>query len=171
MALSPKMLELQDAMNFYGDTTLRNYDLIHKFGDEVTCALADYLGEGAEAFGVNPEKDWTHKNGDHRDAKYSTFRNGYLQIEPVLMGVAIKIPHSKDDGAYWIRVVAEMVVAGNMLTVHVGGNAARGIPLEYSARDVERVQEMIFECARDTMRNPAEDATTEGRRRIGFVDT
>lgn len=169
MPLSPKMLELQAAMDLYGNTTLRNFRLTHKFGDEVTYGLTAFLGEGALAFGVNPEGDWSHRKGDHRDAKFSTYHEGYLRIEPVLMGVAIRIPHSVDDGEYWIRVVVEMIIAGDMLTVHVGKHTARGIALSYSAQDVERVQEMIFECARDTMRHPAEEATTERRFRIGFL--
>ena len=55
MALSPKMLELQRAMDFYGDTTLRNFTTAHKFGDEITYTMTEYLGEGAQVIGVNPE--------------------------------------------------------------------------------------------------------------------
>jgi len=57
------------------------------------------------------------------------------------------------------------------MAVRVGGKSVHGISPDYSEKDIERVQEMIFECARDTMRNPAEDATNEGCRRIGFMNT
>jgi hypothetical protein len=169
MALSERMLELQAAMDFYGDTTGRLYMISHKFGDEITYTLAEYLGEGARVLGVPPEGEWTHQKGEHRDAKYSTYRSGYLRIEPILMGVAIKIPHSKDSGAYWIRVTIEMVLVGDTITVHVGEKSLRGIPVEYSKNDVERVHEMIFECARNTMLHPASEATSKGSGRIGFI--
>lgn len=84
--------------------------------------------------------------------------------------MAIRIPHSKDDGAYWIRVVVEMEFVGDGINVQVGEKALRGVPVEYSKADVERVQDMIFTCARDTMKNPAAEATGQGRTRIGFVN-
>ena len=67
------------------------------------------------------------------------------------MGVAIRIPHSKDEGAYWIRVIVEMEFMGNTISVTVGDDKLRNISIEYSKADVASVQEMIFTCARDTM--------------------
>jgi hypothetical protein len=141
VALSAKMLELQKAMDFYGDTTLRNFQAAQKFGDEIIHTMEDFLGEGAKVFGVNPEGEWDHKKGDHRGAKYSTYHTEYLGIEPILMGVAIRIPHSKDSGAYWIRILVEMEFIGDAMNIQVGDKVLRSVPLEYSKADVEKVQE------------------------------
>lgn len=170
IALSPKMLELQQAMDLYGDTTWRNYEASHKFGNEITDTMGAYLGEGSRVFGVNPEGEWSHDKGDHRDASFSTYHSGYLRIEPIKIGIAIRIPHSKDNGAYWIRVVVEMEFVGDTMKVDVGGKKLHGIQIEYSKADVERVQDLIFIEARDTMRNPAAEATGQGRPRIGFIN-
>jgi hypothetical protein len=170
MALSPKMLELQRAIDFYGDTTLRNFEAAHKFGDEITYTMAEFLGEGAEVLGVPPEGDWTHHKGDYNDAKYSTFHTGYLRIEPVKMGIAIRIPHSMDDGEFWIRIMAELDFVGDTMNIRVGDKTLAGVSLAYSKANVKGVQELIFNYACDTLNHPAAAATGHGRASFGFID-
>lgn len=169
MAFGPRVLELQQALNSYGEASVRNYRLLHKFGEEVVYGLAAYLGEGARVHGVPPEGEWRPEAGDYHDAKFSTYHRGLIVIEPILMGVGLRIPHSKDSGGFWMRVVVEMELVREVIAVQIhDGKGVGGISIDYTAQDVERVQEAIFECAREVLTNPVR--SVRGANRIGFID-
>jgi hypothetical protein len=169
MTLGPRMLELQQAMSAYGETSVRHYKTLVEFGDSVIARFYAFLGEGSQVRGVPPEGDWSPDAGDYHHAKFSTHRRGLIVIEPILMGVGIRIPHAGDDDALWLRVVVEMEIRGDTIAVQVhDGSSIGGIGFDYDYEDVERVQEAIFECARDALVNPVRSA--RGSLRIGFVD-
>jgi hypothetical protein len=100
MALSERMMELQSAMVRYSETTIKNYRIIHAFGDAILERLPDYLGKGAEVLGVPPVREYRINAGDYRDAKFSTYSADMLTLGPIQMGVAVGIPHSRDDGKF-----------------------------------------------------------------------
>jgi len=170
MSLSPRMAELQTAMNRYGEMTVKNFKIIHAFGDSIVGRLQEYLGEGASVLGVPPAGEYRTNGGDYRGAKFSTHHNGALSLKPIQMGIAIGIPHSKDDGMYWPRLVIEFAIVGDAVSVQIGDALAmRGFPLEPTALDVERVCEAIYEFTKDVLENPVKIATAVGTGKFGFV--
>ncbi|WP_338828318.1 hypothetical protein [Bradyrhizobium sp. 27S5] len=169
MALGARILELQQAMSAYGETAARHYLALHEFGDALVAHFPAYLGEGATVLGVPPESGWALGRGDYRDAKFSSFKRGSIVIEPILMGVAIRVPHARDPGGTWLRIVVEMELKGDTIAVQVyDGKNVGGIDVNYTDRDLQRVQEAIFECARDVLVNPVR--SIRGTSRIGFLD-
>jgi hypothetical protein len=170
MSLSERMLELQNAMVRYSEMTIKNYQVIHALGDAIVERLPDYLGEGAEVFGVPPAGDYQTSSGDYRGAKFSTYSAGKLTLGPIQMGVAVGIPHRADNGKFWPRVVVEFEMEGDAITVRVGdGSPLRGIPLAHSVEDIENVCASIHEYIKSVLENPVKVATAVGRGKLGFI--
>jgi hypothetical protein len=171
MALSNRMQELQDAMSRYSDMTIKNFRAIHAFGDAIVEHLPSYLGEGAEVLGVPPDGEYRTNGGDYRDAKFSTYHSGTLTLAPIQMGVAVGIPHTKDDGRFWPRVVLEFEMIGDAITVGIGDSlrTVRGVPLEFTNHDVEKVCAEIHEYVRSVLENPVKVATAVGKGKFGFI--
>jgi hypothetical protein len=104
-----KMSELQDALNRYGETSIRNYKLIHPIGEEVIEGFSAYLGEAGCVFGVPPTGDWHNDGRDYHDAKFSTYWEGKLNVDTISMGLSVRIPHTKDSGALSLRIVLDFL--------------------------------------------------------------
>jgi hypothetical protein len=170
MALSERMLELQGAMVRYSETTIKNFRIIHAFGDAIVERLSGYLGEGAEVLGVPPDGDYRTNAGDYRGAKFSTHSSGTLTLGPIQMGVAVGIPHSRDNGKFWPRVVVEFEMEGDAITVQAGdGPAIRGVPLNPTAADIENVCAAIHDFIKSALEDPVKVATAVGRGKLGFI--
>jgi hypothetical protein len=94
-----------------------------------------------------------------------------VTLGPIQMGVAIGIPHVKDDGKFWPRVV-EFEMVGDALSVSAAdGMPMRGFPLEPTAVDVECVCQAIFDFIKSVMENPVRTATAVGTGRFGFIES
>ena len=170
-ALSERMRELQEAMERYSTATIENYRTIHAFGDAVVGRLPGYLGEGSRVLGVPPAGEYRVNGGDYRDAKFSTYHTEVLKLAPIQMGVAVGIPHAKDDGWFWPRVIVEFEMIGNAIRVTVGDGpvAVRGAPIPHTSQDVEHVCEAIHEYTRSVLENPVKATTAIERGKLGFI--
>jgi hypothetical protein len=51
-----RMSELQDALNRYGETSIRNYKIIHPIGEKVIEGFSAYLGEAGCVLNVPPNR-------------------------------------------------------------------------------------------------------------------
>lgn len=171
MTLSMRMRDLQIAMERYGEMTVKHYRFIHAFGDDVVQRLPAYLGEGARVLGVPPAGEYRSDAGDYSDAKFSTHSIGLLNLSPIQMGVAIGIPHAKDGGMSWLRVVLEFEMSGDTMKVTVGDGEAtvRGVPIPHDAEDVERVCDAFYEYVRSMLEDPVRAATAIGHGKLGFI--
>jgi hypothetical protein len=169
MTTAPRMSELQDALNRYGETSIRNYKIIHPIGEKVVQGFGDYLGEAGCVFGVPPTGEWQSDGRNYSDAKFSTYWEGTLRVGTILMGLSIRIPHTKDSGAFWLRVVLEFLIEGNTLSVQVReGGLIKGLPLTIGQADLQPVYDEIFVYAKGIFANPVEYFSAE-RKRIGFL--
>jgi hypothetical protein len=110
MPNGPKMSELQDAMNRYGETSIRNYKIVHPIGEKIIDGFSAYLGESACVFGVPPDGDWQDDGRDYRDAKFSTYWEGTLKVDLISMGLCVRIPHTNDNGKMSLRVVLGFLI-------------------------------------------------------------
>ena len=164
------MVELQNAMNRYGEATVENYRVIHEFGDTLIGKMKTYLGEGAEVRGVPPKDDYRANAGDYHDAKFSTYYNPKLSLAPIQMGLSIGIPHSKDDGIYWPRVVLEFEIEGNAMSMRIGdkGLPRRGISLKPDDVEFTEICEEIYSYVLDVLENPVRTMKAQGSGRFGF---
>lgn len=168
--MSPRMVELQNAMNQYGEATVENYRVIHEFGDTLIEKMKAYLGEGAEVMGVPPKDDYRASAGDYRDAKFSTYYNPKLSLAPIQMGLSIGIPHSKDNGVYWPRVVLEFEIEGNSMSMRTGDKSLprRGISLKPDDAEFTQICEEIYGYMLDVLQSPVRTMKAEGSGRFGF---
>jgi hypothetical protein len=170
MTIETKLAELQVAMNRYGEASIQNYRTIHPIGEKIIDGFAAYLGEGSATLGVPPNGDWRHDGGGYADAKFSTYWNGVLKVDTISMGLAISIPHTKDDGAIWIRVVLDFLIEGGTLTINVGDGAViKDISLQCELDDLEPVYEAIFSYVKGIFADPVNYAEAQRTGKIGFL--
>lgn len=163
-----RLQELSLTINEYGNISIVIYKLIHRLGDSVISALPDFLGDGAHVFGVPPHaKDWDLT--DYRGAKFSTYRQGLLEVGPIQMGVAVAIPHLKDPGQLWVRIVLDFQLEGAEVSVQIGdGPTIHGINQNYDDTSVEQICQAIFDYLRSMFRDPVRIATATGTGKLGF---
>jgi hypothetical protein len=173
MTLSEKMLALQSAMNQYGEATVENYRTIHAFGDDLIEHMKAFLGEDAAVMGVPPKDDYRAEAGDYRDAKFSTYYNPKLSLAPIQMGLSIGIPHSKDSGAYWPRVVLEFEIEGSAMSMRIGDKnlPRRGISSKPNEREFTEICEEIYFYMLDVLQSPVRTMKAQGSGRFGFNAT
>jgi hypothetical protein len=164
------MSELQDALNRYGEASIRNYKIIHPIGEKVIEGFGAYLGEANCVFGVPPKGDWEPDGCDYRDGKFSTHSEGILKVGTISMGLSIRIPHTKDTGSLWLRIVLDFLVEGNTFSVKIGdGGTIKDLPLTSEPKDLWPVYDEIFAYAKGIFANPVDYFAAERSRKIGFL--
>jgi hypothetical protein len=168
--LPSKMTELQDALNRYGEASVQNYKLIHPIGEKVLDGLGTFLGEPGCVFGVPPIGEWRNDGTDYHDAKFSTYWEGPLKVGNIAMGIALRIPHTKDDGAFWLRVILDFLVEGRTFSVRVGdGKTIVGLPLSGGEAELRPLYDEIFAYVKDIFVHPVGYFEAEKIGKIGFL--
>ena len=168
--VASKMTELQNALNRYGEASVENYKIIHPIGEKVLDGLGGYLGVHGCVFGVPPTGDWRNDGTDYHDAKFSTYWEGPLIVGNISMGVAIRIPHTKDSGAFWVRVVLDFLVEGRTFSVRVGdGKTIEGLPLDGGEAELHPLYDEIFAYVKDIFIHPVSYFEAQKIGKIGFL--
>lgn len=170
--MTSRMAELQDAMNRYGEASVRNFETIHSIGEMVIAGFDAYLGVPGSVFGVPPTGEWEGKGvEDYHGARFSTYRHGRtLAVAPITMGLAVSIPHTKDNGAFTMRVVLEFAIEGRTFSVRVGdGRTLGGVAIDCSEVDLKPLYDEIFAYAKDILVNPVRSFEAEKTGKIGFL--
>jgi hypothetical protein len=167
MASGSKMSELQDAMNRYGETSIRNYNIVHPIGEKIIEGFSAYLGEAGCVFGVPPKGDWQDDGRDYQHAKFSTYWEGTLKVDIISMGLCVRIPHTKDKGSLSLRLVLGFLVKENEFSVKVDdGRTIEGLPLISEQSDLQALYDEIFAYTKGTFSDPVNYHNVE---KIGFV--
>lgn len=136
--------KIRAAAQAYGESSVRQQQLIAAFGKDLLAELAPYLHRGKHlVHGVTPKGDWI-PGQDYVDAAFSYYDAGLLTLEPIDFGIAIRVDNVDDDGACWVRVVLTLSKVGDKILASIGENAKTTIPVHYSAADLRGVCEMIF---------------------------
>jgi hypothetical protein len=165
-----KMSELQDALNRYGEVSVQNYKIVHPLGEKIIDGFGGYLGEAGNASGVPPAGDWMSDGRDYRDAKFSTYWEGALKVGTISMGLAVRIPHTKDDGAFYLRVVLDFLVEGHTFSVQIGdGKIIGGLPIDGAPSNFLPVYDEIFAYVKDIFVHPVNYFEAQRVGKIGFL--
>jgi hypothetical protein len=163
------MAELQEAMNRYSATSVRNYQTIHPIGEKLIKGFGAYLGVPDYVLGVPPTGDW-ECDSDYHSAKLSTYRPGRISVGPMSMGLAVRIPHTKDEGVFWMRVVLEFLIEGRTFSVRIGdGKTVGGLPVDCTDSDLHPVYDQIFSYLKDFFVHPVSYFEAERTDKIGFL--
>jgi hypothetical protein len=164
------MSELQEVMKRYGETSVRNYQIIHPIGEKLIEGFDSYLGVPGCVLGVPPTGAWEESNTDYCDAKFSTYGSGLLSVGPISMGLAVRIPHTNDAGAFWMRVVLEFLIEGSTFSVRIGdGKTVGGLPIDCTESDLHLVYGEIYSYVKDFFVHPVSYFEAELTGKIGFL--
>jgi hypothetical protein len=112
-------------------------DIVRALGEKLLESFEDYIGEPDCVRGVPPTGEWTPDGRDYRFAEFSfDHPRGPLSVGPISMGLALRIPHTKDNGALWMRLVIEFVIEDNTWSVSVGdGTTIPDLPIGTTESD------------------------------------
>jgi len=156
-------------MDRYSDASGAIFTRVHVLGNEIVRGFQRFLEDGACVLGVPPDDDWNPDRGDYRDAKFSDFGSLVL-IESIRMGIAIRIPHTRDDGAFWLRIVLTLEPKDGGVSVWIGDEReVRDLGASNSPTLLEPVYQHILDCAKEWFDEPLRTAGLTGRRSIGFI--
>jgi hypothetical protein len=140
-------------------------------GEDHGCDGA-YLEETGNVSGVPPAGDWISDGRDYHDAKFSTYWEGALKVGTISMGLAVRIPHTKDDGAFCLRVVLDFLVEGRTFSVQVGdGKMLSGLPIDGALPEFLPVYDEIFAYVKDIFAHPVNYFEAQRAGKIGFLPT
>lgn len=164
------MSELQDAMNRYGEASVRNYQTAREIGEKVISGFGHYLGDPESVFGVPPEGDWRTSGADYNDAKFSYYGMQLLQLEPIKMGLAVTVPHTKDEGEFCMRLVLTFIIEGGGFSVTVGdGKTVSGLDIDSSEDELMPLYDGIHSYIKETLDSPARAFEAQRSGAIGFL--
>ena len=145
----------QKAASLYGRATIETYQLLTAFGRGLLAALCQYLHrEKRVVFGVPPHGDW-EQGTDYRDAAFSTFGSGLLMLDPIDLGIAIRIENMNDDGDFWMRLAITLQRIGDKIHISIGDRLEKTIPANYQT-SLADVCEDIFALAKKQLTEAVE---------------
>jgi hypothetical protein len=166
------MAELQNAMNRYGEAQIRmiqSMDSVRALGEKLLQGFEEYIGEPDCVCGVPPKGEWSPNRRDSAELSFDQEREP-LWVGPISMGLALRIPHTKDEGVFWMRVMIEFAIEGNTWSVTVGGGKTIRLPIETAASDLLPVNEAIFDYVKSIFLNPVRSFEAQKAGQLGFVD-
>lgn len=135
---------IREAVRDYGRTSVATDQLLRRLGEAILFALQSYLHrEKVLVHGVPPQGAW-EPDTDYRDGAFSTFHRRVLTLDPVEMGLAVRVDNLDDDGALWIRVVLTMAKVGDRLSVSIGEDKPVELPIAFED-NLAPICDMIFE--------------------------
>ncbi len=80
------------------------------------------------------------------------------------------IPHTKDAGAFWMRVVLEFLIEGRTFSVRRGdGKTVGGLSIDCPDSDLNPVYDEIFAYVKDLFVHPVSYFEAERIGKIGFL--
>lgn len=159
--------ELQKLIKKYGEETIALVKGSKHLGDKILSELPDYLEcDRTKVNGVPPNGEF-QPNVDYRDACRSTHSERISYLEPVEMGICVKIDNLGDHGSTWVRTVLSIWIQDQKFVVHVGEQEKRvTIPSDLTSGFTD-LFEAIHEDVKQAFSLELDDVTRP--RRIGFI--
>ena len=120
--------------------------------------------------GVPPRGEWQEPNTEYLAAKFSTYMDRRFSVGPISMGLAVRIPHTKNEGAFWMRVVLEFLIEGRTFSIRIGdGKTVGGLPIDCTDSDLDSVYDEIFSYVKNFFVHPVSYFEAERIGKIGFL--
>jgi hypothetical protein len=119
--MEARIERLRRLVRAHGQMTLQRHFLLTSTGRSLVAALNTYLApdEGlVEA--VPPQGEWD-PSIIYGDAAFSTFGLGRLSMDPVQMGIAVRIDGLDDLESLWIRLAVQFDCEGDHVAIDVPG--------------------------------------------------
>ena len=119
--MEPRIERLRRLVRIHGQLTLHRHLLLTSTGRMLVAALNDYLAPGENVVeAVPPQGEWDPAI-NYGEAAFSSFGAGRLGMEPLLMGVAVRIDGFEEAEALWVRLALLFDCEGEYVTIDVPG--------------------------------------------------
>lgn len=163
---------IRNAMAAYGRLSVDTHRTLTDFGRRLLATVRMFLHRDKTlAQGVPPSGNWK-PDTDYRDAMFSSHHESLLSLDPLDMGLALRIDNHNDDGACWIRLRLTLQKIGNGIVVSLGEGRLAEVPVEFSDEHLRGISaKLVDECV--ALFSDHVDHVTrgyyDGRGPIGFI--
>lgn len=135
-----RLSQLTKAGHIYGERSFDNYAQIRSVAVHIRDGLCQYLDQGGKCvFLVPPQGDFTAQ--DYSSAAFSVAGRGFLPLEPISFGLAVKVSTEGD----YMRLVMTCRKEGDHMYVYMESNEAYELELPLEAAKIEPFLEGIFQ--------------------------
>ena len=166
--LTPKKNRFQmisDAANQYGERSFNNYAQIRSVAEQVRDGLCEYLdSERKCVFLVPPQGAFISQN--YGSAAFSVAGQGFLPLEPISFGLAVRVSESGD----FMRIVLHCRKEGNHLYMQVEEDKTYDFDLPLNETELNACLEGLYQYLLHWFKDRVEryDHGNYGSSDIGF---
>lgn len=135
-----KREDIAKAAKVYGERSFDNYAQIRSIAENIREGLCDYLDPaGPCVFLVPPQGPFAAQN--YRSAAYSVSGKGFLPLEPISFGLAIRISGEGD----YMRLVLTCRKEGERMYINIENNYNHELDLPASDADLKGLFEKLYQ--------------------------
>ena len=134
-----KLSRLSEAAEIYGLRSFDNYAQIRSLAEQLRDGLCEYLDSGQECVFLVPPQG-AHGAMNYGSGAFSVSGKGFLPLEPISFGLAIKISGQSD----YMRIVMHARKEGNHIYVQVEENTGFTFDLPLEPKDLQSALDGIY---------------------------
>jgi len=135
-----KREEIANAARVYGERSFDNYVQIRSIAENIRDGLCAYLDpEGPCVFLVPPQGAFAAHN--YRSAAFSVSGKGFLPLEPISFGLAIRISGEGD----YMRLVLTCRKEGDRMYINIENNQSYEVDLPVSDDALQGLFESLYQ--------------------------
>ena len=160
-----RFLQISDAANQYGERSFDNYAQIRSVAEQVKDGLCRYLdSERKCVFLVPPQGPFVSQN--YGSAAFSVAGKGFLPLEPISFGLAVRVSESGD----FMRIVLHCRKEGEHLYMQVEADRTYDFDLPLNEVELNACLEGLFQYLLHWFKDRVEryDHGSYGSSDIGF---
>lgn len=156
---------ISDSANEYGKRSFDNYAQIRSVAEQVRDGLCEYLDSEQQCvFLVPPQGPFASQN--HGSAAYSVAGKGFLPLEPISFGLAVRVSESGD----FMRIVLHCRKEGDHLYMQVEEDKTYDFDLPINETELNSCLEGLYQYLLHWFKDRVEryDHGSYGSSDIGF---
>ena len=164
-AKKTRFQQISDAANLYGERSFNNYAQIRSVAEQVRDGLCQYLDSERQCvFLVPPQGAFVSQN--YGSASFSVAGKGFLPLEPISFGLAVRVSESGD----FMRMVLHCRKEGEHLYMQVEEDKTYDFDLPLSEKELNACLEGLFQYLLHWFKDRVEryDHGSYGSSDIGF---
>lgn len=157
--------QISDAANLYGERSFNNYAQIRSVAEKVRDGLCAYLDSERQCvFLVPPQGAFVSQN--YGSAAYSVAGKGFLPLEPISFGLAVRVSESGD----FMRIVLHCRKEGDHLYIQAEEDKTYDFDLPLNETELNACLEGLFQYLLHWFKDRVEryDHGSYGSSDIGF---
>ena len=138
--MSTRREKISEAAKLYGEKSFDNYAQVRSVAEQIRDGFCAYLDPDKECvFLVPPQGPFTAQN--YRSAAFSVSGNGFLPLEPISFGLAVRISGEGD----FMRIVLTCRKEGERIYVYIEQDRSHELDLPITDEGLGSLFETLYQ--------------------------